>query len=137
MFQLLLSLTRGGGGLEETKLSHSWAGTPLRQEGVSILENFLPGLLVFFVQDTLVLPLLHHHQEGHRHTTEAHHPIGDTPFCSKGDDPFHLYGLHSKHMWEVLFVILSFSPRIPWALSAPPTVPVAPSPKVLRNLLSN
>ena len=94
----LLSLSRGGEtGLQEGQrsqncLSNSRAGAPLRQEGVPFLGHFLRGLLFFFVQDTLVLPLIHHHDQRHRHTTEDHHLIGGTPFCSKAHDPFHLHG---------------------------------------------
>ena len=37
------------------------------------LGHFLPGLLVYIIQDTLVFPFLHRHQDLHRHTTEDHH----------------------------------------------------------------
>ena len=74
----------------------SRAGAPFRQVGVPILGHFLPGQLVYIVQDFLVLPLIHHHEERRRDTTEDHHLIGGAPLGSKNHDPFHLRDLSTR-----------------------------------------
>ena len=67
---------RGSGLGQRSQIFHSGPGTPL-----------LPSLFVHNIHDTLVLPLLNHHQDRCFLTTEHHHLIGGTPSRSKTDDP--------------------------------------------------
>ena len=91
--------------------------------------------LVFFVQDILVLSLIHHHKESRRYTTEEHHLIGGAALGSKIHDPFHLRGLNTRHLLERCSSSFTLAQKSPGSVGPQPPCLLCHVPKVLRSLL--